>query len=104
VDELFQDAPREGATLLVARVSRYVVDLNRGPGDFDGEAVDGGSGAAFPRGLFWRLSTEGEPLLAAPLPKKEAERRLELVYRPYHRTLADILERKRRRFGFAVLL
>jgi N-formylglutamate deformylase len=104
VDELFQDAPREGATLLVARTSRYVVDLNRGPNDFDGEAVEGGSGASFPRGLFWRLSTEGEPLLNAPLPKKEAERRLEAVYRPYHRTLADLVERKRRRFGFAVLL
>jgi N-formylglutamate amidohydrolase len=104
VDELFQDAPRTGATLLVARVSRYVVDLNRGPADFDGEAVEDGAGSSFPRGLFWRLSTEGEALLPAPLPKKEAERRLDVVYRPYHRALADLVERKRRQFGFAVLL
>ena len=29
VDRLYEDAPAEGATLLVARTSRYVVDLNR---------------------------------------------------------------------------
>ena len=33
VDRLFQDAPGEGATLLVARTSRYLVDLNRGEND-----------------------------------------------------------------------
>ncbi len=38
----FQDAPREGATLLAARVSRFVVDLNRDEADMDGEAVEGG--------------------------------------------------------------
>ena len=34
----------EGATFLASRVSRFVVDLNRGEGDVDGEAV-GGAGA-----------------------------------------------------------
>ncbi|HVY45892.1 MAG TPA: N-formylglutamate amidohydrolase [Minicystis sp.] len=104
VDELFQDAPREGATLLVSRMSRYVVDLNRGPDDYDAEAAEGGRAGSFPRGLFWRLTTEGERLVAAPLPRAEVERRLELVYRPYHRALAALLDRKLARFGYAVLL
>jgi N-formylglutamate amidohydrolase len=102
VDELFDDAPREGATLLVARASRYVVDLNRGPTDYDADAAEGGSGA-WPRGLFWRLTTEGERL-GARLSAAEVERRLEHVYRPYHRALSDLIERKRARFGFAVVV
>ena len=39
VDQLYQGAPKKGATLLVSRVSRYVVDLNRGPDDVDSAAV-----------------------------------------------------------------
>jgi N-formylglutamate deformylase len=104
VDELFQDAPDEGATLLVARTSRYVIDLNRGERDYDAEAAEGGGGGSLPRGLIWRLTTEGDRILERPLPRAEVERRLVETYRPYHQALASILERKRQRFGFAVLL
>src|SRR5215510_13791220 len=52
VDELFADAPLEGATLLVGRCSRYVVDLNRAEGDIDAEAVEGAPpGGRAPRGV-----------------------------------------------------
>jgi N-formylglutamate deformylase len=104
VDELFQDAPAMGATLLTASASRYVVDLNRGEADCDGEAVEGGGRSPWPRGLVWRLTTDGDPVLTGRLPRRELERRLDLVYRPYHRTLAGLLERKQDRFGFAILL
>ncbi len=104
VDELCRDAPVEGATLLVARASRFVVDLNRGEGDVDAEAVLGGGRTPWPRGLVWRLTTDGEPILTAPLPRRELERRLEAVYRPYHRTLEALLQRKVARFGHVVLL
>jgi N-formylglutamate amidohydrolase len=104
VDELCQDAPREGATLLVARYSRFVVDLNRGPDDYDGEAVEGGGRTHWPRGLVWRLTTDGDAILAGPIPRHELERRLDAVYHPYHRALAGLLERKVARFGYVVLL
>jgi N-formylglutamate deformylase len=104
VDELCRDAPVEGATLLVARVSRFVVDLNRGEGDLDGDAVEGAGRAPWPRGLVWRLTTDGDPILAAPLPRRELERRLDAVYRPYHATLEALLQRKVARFGHVVLL
>src|SRR5689334_8690899 len=65
VDELYADAVYEGATLLVAHTSRYVVDLNRGEDDWDEAAVEakrpdrpsgaGGRPSAMPRGLVWRL-------------------------------------------------
>jgi N-formylglutamate amidohydrolase len=104
VDELFCDAPSEGATFLYARVSRFLVDLNRSEADIDGDAVEGAGNKPWPRGLVWRLTTDGDPILAAPIPRRELERRLEAVYRPYHRTLSALLARKVERFGFAILL
>lgn len=104
VDALFQDAPDEGATLLFSRMSRFVVDLNRSEADCDADAVEGGGRAPCPRGLIWRVTTDGDPILAARLPRRELERRLDHIYRPYHRALSAILARKRERFGFAILI
>lgn len=104
VDELFQDAPSLGATLVCAHTSRYVIDLNRSEDDVDQDAVEGCGRQPWPRGLIWRLTTDGDPVLVRRLPRAELERRLEMVYRPYHRTLATILARKKARFGFAILL
>jgi N-formylglutamate amidohydrolase len=104
VDELFQDAPARGATLVRANMSRFVVDLNRGPEDYDAEAVEGGSRAPWPRGLVWRLATDGERVLSQRLPPSELERRLSAYYRPYHTAVEGLLERKRAKFGYAILL
>lgn len=104
VDDLFADAPLSGAALLVAKQSRYVIDLNRGESDVDPYSVEGGSARPTPHGLIWRTTTEGQPALAAPLPRRELERRLERYYRPYHARLAELLEERKREFGFAILL
>ena len=104
VDELYQDAPSEGATLLVAHVSRYVCDLNRAEEDIDALAVEGAPGRSAPHGLIWRSTTENHAALSGPLYRSEYERRLETIYRPYHRTLRELLQRKREQFGYAILL
>jgi N-formylglutamate amidohydrolase len=104
VDELFSEVTREGATLIAANVSRYEVDLNRSETDFDRDAAEGGGNAAWPRGLFWRLTTDGEPVVAAPLPRAEVQRRLELIYRPYHRAVEALVQRKLQRFGVALII
>lgn len=104
VDELYQDAPRLGATLLRSTVSRYVVDLNRSADDHDGQAVEGGSTGDRPRGVVWRLTSEGFPVLRERLSREELARRLDAYWHPYHRALAALLEAKRARFGFAVLV
>lgn len=105
VDELYRDAPSLGATLLVARVSRYVCDLNRSESDIDDRAVQGAArGQPAPHGLIWRQSTLGQPALEQPLSRREFERRRDGIYRPYHQRLRELLERKRERFGFALLL
>ncbi len=105
VDELMADAPLEGATLLVAHVSRYVCDLNRSPDDADAASVAGGLAPPNPHGLIWNRTTAGQPaLLGGPVPVAEYERRLSTYYKPYHRALEEVLRRKREKFGFSVLL
>ena len=105
VDELYADAPERGATLIVSHVSRYVVDLNRGEQDVDADAVEGApSSARATRGIVWRLTSDGAKVLERPLPRAELERRLDALYRPYHRTIAETLLEKKAKFGFAVLL
>lgn len=104
VDELYCDAPKAGATLLVSHVSRYVCDLNRSESDVDRWAVEGGGARPAPHGLIWRSTTDDQPALYRPLPAPEYERRLAAIYRPYHAELRRLLEHKRRRFGYAVLL
>lgn len=105
VDELYADAPSRGATMIVAHVSRYVVDLNRSEGDLDPEAVEGAPPTArATRGIVWRLTSEGARVLDGPLPQPELDRRLDAYYRPYHRALVGLIERKRARFGHAVVV
>lgn len=104
VDELYGSAHLEGATVLVARTSRYVVDLNRADDDVDAQSVAGGPGVHSPRGVVWRSTSEGERALAAPLRQEAFEERLSEVYRPYHARLAALIEDKKARFGCAVVL
>jgi len=104
VDELYGTAPERGASVLVARVSRYVVDLNRDESDFDGQAVEGGPAAHSPRGVVWRLTTEGERSLGTPLRRGAYEERMKDLYRPYHARLRELIRDKVDRFGLAVVL
>lgn len=105
VDELYEGAPAVGATLLAAKHSRYVVDLNRAEGDIDGASVRGVRGPLrASRGVIWRLTGDGTSALVAPLERAELERRLASVYRPYHEALAALVARKVSRFGHAVVL
>jgi N-formylglutamate deformylase len=104
VHRVFEVAPACGATLLVATHSRFVVDLNRARDDYDGLTVDGGPERMQPRGVVWRLTTDGEPMLSRRLDRAELERRLESFYDPYHAKLAELVEAKKRAFGVAVVV
>ena len=104
VDHVFGATHEVGATVLTSRMSRFVLDLNRARDDYDGLAVDGGRAEARPRGLVWRTTTEGEPIIARRLPVAELERRLLLLYDPYHRALTELLEEKKAKFGHVVLV
>jgi N-formylglutamate amidohydrolase len=106
VDELYADAPQVGATLLTALVSRYVVDLNRAPDDVDLETVPDHPAPrmAQPRGVVWRVTTEGKPALKGPLDFAALSRRLSNYHAPYHDKLRTTLQQTRESFGYAILI
>jgi N-formylglutamate amidohydrolase len=106
VDKLYAGAARRGASMLAARVSRYVVDLNRAEDDVDLQTVPDHPAprGVQPRGVVWRMTTDGRPLLRRPLRHVQLDRRLALFHRPYHGALETELRRLRERFGFAIVL
>ena len=106
VDQLYERVPDQGATLLVSRVSRYVVDLNRGPDEVDSAAVPRHPKARHipARGVVWRARTDGTPLLRAPLTIDQFAKRIELYYKPYHQKLREVAARMREEHGHVVIL
>lgn len=106
VDKLYARSAEFGATLLAAQVSRYVVDLNRAPDDVDPQTVPDHPRprGVQPRGVVWRVTTDGRPALREPLTYAALEARLDRFHTPYHDTLESLLRDKRDRFGHAVLL
>jgi len=99
VRALYDFAHELGANVLAARLSRYVVDLNRDPLD---TALYPG---AVNTGIVPRLSFDGAPLyLAGAEPDAEEQAaRIERYWRPYHDKIAETLDELCARFGGAVL-
>jgi N-formylglutamate deformylase len=106
VDELYAHAPEVGAALLAAKVSRYVVDLNRSPDDVELGALEEPASGRMgqPRGVVWRVTTDGRPVLRTPLDASSLSERIALYHAPYHARLHAELELTRQRFGYAILL
>jgi N-formylglutamate amidohydrolase len=119
VHRLYHRASTMGAARIRARYTRLVVDLNRASNDVRPEVVPdhpspspqphltGGKGergrAIRNRGVIWRTAVGNIPLFDQ-LPFASFELRLRDYYWPYHRALEALLERRRRRFGYAILL
>ncbi|MFT7622354.1 MAG: N-formylglutamate deformylase [Myxococcota bacterium] len=106
VDRLYRNAANLGADLLVATVSRYVLDLNRSPEDVDAKTCPEFPTPARenPRALVWRKSTDGRDVQARPLTLAEINSRIERVHTPYHAKLRSLLDARVAKFGYAILL
>lgn len=106
VDKLYSNVPSVGARLLTAKLSRYVIDLNRAPDDVDPLTVADHPApkGQQPRGVVWRLTTDGRNVLKRPLRYQDLQARLARVHQPYHEQLAAELSRTREEFGFAILV
>lgn len=106
VDRIWEAAPTTGASLLVSHVSRYVVDLNRAPDDIGRDVVPDHPAPhpTQPRGVVWRVTSDGRPAMARSLVHDELTERLARYHAPYHAALAEELERKHRRFGRVLLV
>lgn len=113
VDELFLGCLDAGAPLLRCLVSRSYIDLNREPYELDArmfhEKLPGHMNAVSARvasglGTIPRTVGDGINIYAGPISLKEALHRLDLVYRPYHRTLSNLLDEARRVAGLVLLV
>ncbi len=109
VDEIWRDAPALGATLIASNVSRYVVDLNRADDDVSPLTVRGASrikraGYYGDRGVVWRTTTDGIPVMPSPMSRDAFSRRIATFHTPYHAAIAAEIERVRAQFGFCILV
>lgn len=99
VDKLYGWAQVEGAGLVKSPWSRYLVDLNRPPGDEPLYDRPGSSLAPLDTFCGKPIYREGrEPDQA------EIESRVDTFWRPYHQLIEQELEKIRERHGHAVLL
>ncbi|MFP5297033.1 MAG: N-formylglutamate amidohydrolase [Alphaproteobacteria bacterium] len=109
VDRLIAPGAAHGAVLVLGRIARAYVDLNRDPEDLDPALVEGVGTPASPRaaagyGVAPRLTGDGRPLYRRRLTRAEVEARLARVHAPYHAALAAEMAAARARCGEAVLV
>ncbi len=113
VDELFEDVAGFGAPLISARFPRAYIDVNREPYELDPELfseplpafantqsvrVVGGLGT------IARIVADSEEIYREPLTVAAALERIDRLYKPFHASLAGLLEDAQRCFGFAILI
>lgn len=101
VHQLYDFAPAMGMTLIAAKYSRWVIDLNRDPKSkplyTDGRIITG---------LCPTTTFLGEPLYRderKEVDPEEVDRRLEKYYWPYHQQLSDHLTQLKNKFGKVLL-
>ena len=110
VDRLIAPGRARGAALLLGRLGRAWVDLNRDPADLDPVLIDGLDGRTpSPRavagyGVIPRLTGDGRPLYDRRLGADEAASRIARVHAPYHAALDGLMQAAHARHGMAFLV
>jgi N-formylglutamate deformylase len=99
IDRLYDFADDMAPTVIRARLSRYVIDVNRDPSGaslYPGQATTD---------LCPTTTFDGEPLYGPGMEPDAAEiaRRREAYHAPYHAALAAEIGRVRERHGYALL-
>jgi N-formylglutamate amidohydrolase len=113
VDSLFMGCVQVGAPLLRAHLSRSYLDLNREPYEFDAKMFDerlpSYMNSTSPRvasglGTIPRTVGDGVNIYRDSITLADALARVETYYRPYHRTLASLLDEAHRATGEVLLV
>ena len=110
VDQLFDIAPQMGAPLLKAGAPRAFVDLNRSVDELDPAVIEGAQRQGHnPRiasglGVIPRVVANGRAIYRGKITQREAERRLEVYWKPYHDMLQTLLDEAHQSHGQAVLI
>lgn len=113
VDELVFGVVARGHPLMRAHFPRCYVDVNREPYELDPRMFDGrlpsfantrSMRVAGGLGTVARIVGEAQEIYDERLPVSEAMRRIEVLYKPYHRALRRLITRVHRDYGAAVLV
>jgi N-formylglutamate deformylase len=113
VDELFSAAPANGAPLLAANFPRAFCDANReawelDPAMFTDRLPDWvnttSTRVSAGLGTIAKVVASGESIYSVKLPFAEAERRIFTYWRPFHDTLARLIQDVRARFGYCLVI
>jgi N-formylglutamate amidohydrolase len=113
VDELFAPIVGLGAPLMTARFPRAYLDVNREPYELDPRMFEGrlppfantrSMRVAGGLGTIPRIVADGQEIYRGRLSVDEGLRRIEWLYKPYHRMLRQLVHRTARSFGRAVLI
>jgi N-formylglutamate deformylase len=107
VAELYECAPRYGATLIEALFPRAYIDPNRHVADIDMELLDGAWSRPVVRsrkteqgmGLVWRLAHAGVPMYDRKLSAAEIYDRITRCYEPYHAAVDAAVDGRHAQFG-----
>jgi N-formylglutamate amidohydrolase len=113
VDEVVLGVVRHGYPLMRAYFPRCYVDVNREPYELDPRMFDGrlpsfantrSMRVAGGLGTVARVVGDAQEIYEKRLPVDEALRRIETLYKPYHRTLRRLFMSLHSDFGAAVLV
>jgi N-formylglutamate amidohydrolase len=112
VDLLCAGMPALGAPLLKAHFPRAYLDVNREPYELDPRMFDGrlpsfantrSMRVAGGLGSIPRIVGDGQEIYRDRLTVADAMHRIDTIYRPFHRTLRNLMQQTHRRFGEAIL-
>jgi N-formylglutamate amidohydrolase len=95
VDRLYVPAIRKlGIPSVVTDWHRYVVDLNRLPGDIDADSVIGAPNPSgrFTQGLHWVKTTKGQQLMPKPITMALHEEFVQKYFEPFHLQVRGIYD------------
>jgi N-formylglutamate amidohydrolase len=113
VDELALGVVARGHPLMRAHFPRCFVDVNREPYELDPRMFEGrlpsfantrSMRVAGGLGTIARVVGDAQEIYRERLPVAEALRRIEVLYKPYHRALRQLMTRMHRQYGVAVLV
>jgi len=113
VDELFLGVVDRGFPLMRAHFPRCYIDVNREPYELDPRMFDGrlpsfantrSMRVAGGLGTVARVVGDAQEIYDQRIPVDDALRRIEGLYKPYHRALRRLISRVHREFGAAILI
>lgn len=110
VDRLFESAPLNGAPLLTATAPRAWIDVNRSSDELDPSLIEGISKSTHnPRvssglGVVPRVVANGRSIYSGKITLREAQTRIDAVWRPWHDAIDQLLNDSLVMFGEAILV